>query len=58
MPLRLRERDTSPPRQRSSPTRMAAAYAQLDAQGLLQQQNREAAERQKWRSGSDPSLGR
>jgi hypothetical protein len=40
----LRERDTSPPRQRSSPTRMASAYSQ-DQQALLRQHSRDGGER-------------
>lgn len=39
----LRERSTSPPRQRSSPTRMAASYQQADGQSLAQQLSREGS---------------
>jgi hypothetical protein len=47
----LRERDVSPPRQRSSPTRMAAVYAQPEGQGLLRQFSRESAE---WHGNGRP----
>lgn len=40
----LRERDASPPRQRSSPTRMAAMYAQPEGQGLMREFSRDSVE--------------